>query len=305
MSDKTESKLTVSRFARPGQQFTGRKDDFTEYKQGLTSMISCNDKTSADGKYIFEVYPEDVATVSGYRIPQQYRVIPVPVHWRATDLVVNPMTAAEKKSNEREIAEAKEYNEPIIAMNAAILGFIYTTVNEDILKALQKFGGNPYTCYRFMAKSYGDESLDQSEQTSYWNAYIDDQMPNHATFSLALSEFETKATALKLTPTVKLLQLRTHQKNNEGKRQFLPDRLLDDLKHTERLRMSYEDTVRHLTAADNAQHISNKELANPKKGDSRGNVRRVTDATAMYCYNCGNTGHQTTGCKSNWCGHCQ
>ena len=183
MSDKSGSKLTVSRFAKPGQQFTGRKDDFLEYKQGLTSMISCNDKTSSDGKYLFEVYPEDVTEASGYRIPQQYRVIPVPVHWRALDLVAHPMTANEKKSIEKEIMEAKEYNEPIIAMNAALLGFIYTTVNEDILKTLQKFNGHPYSCYRFMAKSYGDESLDQSEQTSYWNAYIDEQMPNHATFS--------------------------------------------------------------------------------------------------------------------------
>ena len=85
---------------------------------------------------------------------------------------------------------------PIIAMNADLLGTIYTTVNEDILKTLQKFNGHPYSCYRFMAKSYGDESLDKSKQTSYWNAYIDKQMPNHSTFLLALSDFETKAASL-------------------------------------------------------------------------------------------------------------
>ena len=142
MSDKTESKLTVSRFAKPGQQFTGRKDDFTEYKQGLASMINCSEKTSSDGKYLFEIFPDDVTEASGYQVPQRYRVIEVPVHWRAADLVAHPMTANEKKSNEKEIADAKEYNKPIIAMNAALLGFIYTTVDRDILKAQQKFGGN-------------------------------------------------------------------------------------------------------------------------------------------------------------------
>ena len=67
-------------------------------------------------------------------------------------------------------------------MNALLLKFLYSTVNEDIKNALQKCGGNAYKCYRFLAKSYGDESLDQSERTSKWNSFIDDQMPCNALF---------------------------------------------------------------------------------------------------------------------------
>ena len=137
-----------------------------------------------------------------------------------------------------------------------------------------------------------------------WNAFIDDQMAHNATFSLALSEFETKAKALKLKDDVKLHQLRTCKKNNKGKRQFLPDRLLDDLKHTERNHMGYEATVNHLTGADNGMHISDPELANSKKNDSRGSsIHRVLDPT-LVCHNCNNTGHVATGCKSAWCGFC-
>ena len=81
MSEKADTKLTVSRFAKPGQQFSGRKEDFDEYKQGLMSMINCNSKTSSNGKYLFDVYPEDATVEGGYRVPQRYRKVEVPRHW--------------------------------------------------------------------------------------------------------------------------------------------------------------------------------------------------------------------------------
>ena len=87
MSEKVDTKLTVSRFARPGQEFSGRKEDFNEYKLGLGSIISCNPASSQDGKYIFTIFPDDPMNDGEYLGPQQFRTVEVPLHWRAMDPV--------------------------------------------------------------------------------------------------------------------------------------------------------------------------------------------------------------------------
>jgi len=261
-------------------KFTGTKTRFQDFITEIENSIKGNEATAQYGiDYLFGDWPVDPSDDKVADIPPRFSLLPVPEPLEYTYFAPGTEPAPSEYKKRRAHARGiEELNAPIVKMKAQIFKAFIERLSPELGKIFGKFSSEPYCGYVWLNKKFGALSGGIAEMCTAVDMLIDMKMLYEERFTTFFALHQQRIDYIKCGGAVALSLLLSDKNTNAGKRQTLPDRLMEAARHCRREGKTLVDSVAYLTAQDNEFHDHQDPLGlglKPKKAGDPAKIGRL------------------------------
>ena len=237
-------------------KFIGTKIRFKDFMTEIENSIKGNEATAHNGiEYLFGDWPVDPQDERCAYVPAKFSILPVPEPLEYSYFA--PGTEPTPKAYRKRRADAKEIvelNAPVIRMKAQIFKAFVERLSPELGKIFGQFSCEPYCGYVWLNKKFGALSGGIAETCTAVDMLIDTKMAFEERFTTFFALQQQRVDYFKCGGGVALSLLLSDRNTNTGKRQTLPDRLMEAARHCRREGKTLDESVAYITAQDNEFH---------------------------------------------------